>query len=87
MSSDLNQMTHPLDRFALIDKEELETLRRQLKRAIHYCSNAGSVDFNDPHQECTATWPGAAGYARSAMDQTLFTLNLAIDGARLHDEE
>ena len=76
-------MAHPLDRYMLIDKEELTVMRRQLQRAINYCTNAGSVDYSNPHQEPMAAWPGACGYARSAMDQTLFTLNLAIDGARL----
>jgi len=80
-------MTHPLDRYMLIDKEELAVMRRQLERAVHYCNNAGSVDYSDPNQECTATWPGASGYARSAMDMTLFTLTHLIDGARLHNEE
>ena len=78
-------MSHPLDKFMLIDKKRLEVTLRQLKRARHYCENAGSVDYADPHQEPTSTWPGATGYARSAIGETLYVLEHLIDGAKLHE--
>ena len=79
-------MAHPLNDYVVINKHEVEMITKQLKRAIHYCREAQSVDYKDPHQEPTATYPGSSGYAGSCMTTVLDTLENAIDGASLFEE-
>ena len=78
-------MTHPLNNYRVINKDELENLKRQLTRAITYCNNAGSVDYSDPDQEPTSTWPGASGYARATMACVLEAFDRAYDCADLFE--
>lgn len=78
-------MGHPLDNYVVINKEELEVMKRQLRRSITFCREATSTDFNDPHQEATSSYPGASGYAGSCMTQVLSQLDAAIDCASLFD--
>ena len=60
----------------LISKDEVERQIRSLQRAIHYCVHAKSsydpdVDLN---AEPTETYPGASGYACSAMKDAVCSL-------------
>jgi hypothetical protein len=60
----------------LISREQCEHQIQMLQRAIHYCTHAKSsfdptVDLN---AEPTETYPGASGYALSAMKSIVCTL-------------
>tara|TARA_X000001382_G_scaffold30198_1_gene19352 strand:- start:2194 stop:2493 length:300 start_codon:yes stop_codon:yes gene_type:complete len=60
----------------LISREQCEHQIAMLQRAIHYCTHAKSsfdptVDLN---AEPTETYPGASGYALSAMKNTVCAL-------------
>ena len=80
-------MPHPLDDYVVINKAELEMLKRQLQRSITFCREAQSTRFEDLEQEPTATYPGASGYAGSTMTTVLEHLNSAIDCASLFTDE
>ncbi len=60
----------------VISRDECEQQIRALQRAIHYCTHAKSsfdptVDLN---AEPTETYPGASGYALSAMRSIVCSL-------------
>ena len=60
----------------LISKDEVERQIRSLQRAIHYCMHAkSSFDPSvDLLAEPTETYPGASGYACSAMKDAVCSL-------------
>jgi len=60
----------------LISKDEVERQIRSLQRAIHYCVHAkSSYDPSvDLMAEPTETYPGASGYACSAMKDAVCSL-------------
>ena len=60
----------------LISKDEVERQIRSLQRAIHYCVHAkSSYDPDvDLMAEPTETYPGASGYACSAMKDAVCSL-------------
>ena len=78
-------MTHPLNDYVVINKAEIELMKKQLQRSISFCRDAQTTRYSDPDQEPTATYPGASGYAGSTMTQILEHLNAAIDCASLFE--
>jgi len=60
----------------LISKDEVERQIRSLQRAIHFCMHAkSSFDPSvDLMAEPTETYPGASGYACSAMKDAVCSL-------------
>ena len=78
-------MAHPLANYVVINKAELELMKKQLRRSITFCRDAESTRFDDLEQEPTATYPGASGYAGSTMTSVLGHLEAAIDCASLFD--
>ena len=67
-------------RYIKMSLEEAERQIRQLQRAIHYCTHAKS-SFDptvDLMGEPTETYPGASGYACSAMKDLVCSLETSI---------
>ena len=66
------------EQMVTISRDECERQIKQLQRAIHYCVNAkSSFDPDvDLMAEPTETYPGASGYACSAMKMAVHTLEL-----------
>lgn len=52
-----------IERFYTISSSEIEMLITQLDRAAHYCQHAVSSSRTSWHDEPTASYPGASGYA------------------------
>ena len=52
-----------MERFFSISSSEVEMLTQQLDRAAHYCQHATSSSNTSWHDEPTASYPGASGYA------------------------
>ena len=46
----------------------------RMDKAIDVCDNAESTDFRDPMQDPTYTYPGATGWSRACMTDTVITL-------------
>ena len=61
--------------YRVINANQLDMLLKLLKRSIHYCENASSIDLSDPYQEPTQTYSGASGYARATMQMVVDDLS------------
>ena len=57
-----------------IPRDLLEQMLDRMDRAIDVCDNAESTDFRDPMQDPTYTYPGATGWSRACMTDTVITL-------------
>ena len=61
----------------LISRNCCEQMLRLLTRAEYYCAHAKSQwdpDFDPVHDEPTASYPGASGYAGATMRDIIQTL-------------
>ena len=66
----------------LISRSECERMLRYLTRAEYYCSHARSTQdpmIDEMHDDCTATYPGASGYAGATMRDIIQTLESHLD--------
>ena len=65
-----------------IDRQELEWLLAQMKRAEGYCRNARpssrGADINELCEEPTNFYSGASGYAGSCLRSAIQTLESAL---------
>ena len=57
-----------------IPRDVLENMLARFDRAISVCDNAESTDFRDPMQDPTYTYPGATGWSRACMTDSVLTL-------------
>ena len=61
----------------LISRDCCEQMLRSLTRAEYYCAHARSTQdpsIDEMHDDCTATYPGASGYAGATMRDIIQTL-------------
>ena len=65
-----------------IDRQELEWLLAQMRRAEGYCRNARpssrGADINELYEEPTNFYSGASGYAGSCLRSAIETLESAL---------
>jgi len=57
-----------------IPRTVLQEMLDRMDRAISVCDRAESTDYRDPFQDPTLTYPGATGWSRACMTDTVFTL-------------
>ena len=57
-----------------IPRPLLEQMLARMDKAISVCDHAESTDYRDPRQDPTHTYPGATGWSRACMTDTVFTL-------------
>ena len=57
-----------------IPRTVLQQMLDRMDRAIDVCDNAQSTDYRDPDQDPTLTYPGATGWSRACMTDTVFRL-------------
>lgn len=57
-----------------IPRQLLESMLDRMDAAIRVCDNAESTDYRDFTQDPTTTYPGATGWSRACMTDTVFTL-------------
>ena len=57
-----------------IPRDLLKSMIDRMDIAIRVCDNAETTDFRDPMQDPTHTYPGATGWSRACMTDTVFTL-------------
>ena len=63
--------------YVTIPLAECERMIRYLTRAEYYCTHARSTHdpaIDEMFDDCTATYPGASGYAGATMRDVLQTL-------------
>ena len=65
-----------------IDRQELEWLLAQMRRAEGYCRNARpssrGADRSELFEEPTNFYSGASGYARACLENAILTLESAL---------
>ena len=61
-----------------INRQELESLLAQMRRAEGYCRNAVSYSNCGPHDEATRSYAGASGYARATLAEVIQELETAL---------
>ena len=57
-----------------IPRDVIEHMLARFDAAITVCDNAESTDFRDPMQDPTYTYPGATGWSRACMTDSVLTL-------------
>ena len=57
-----------------IPRDLLESMIDRMNKAISVCDNAETTDFRDPRQDPTLTYPGATGWSRACMTDTVLVL-------------
>ena len=57
-----------------IPRELLQQILDRMDKAVAVCDRAESTDYRDPCQDPTHTYPGATGWSRACMTDTVFTL-------------
>ena len=57
-----------------IPRPLLEQMLARMDKAIYVCDHAESTDYRDPMQDPATTYPGATGWSRACMTDTVFTL-------------
>ena len=65
-------------RMILISTEQVERLIRMMSRAEGYCRKAQSTSLCDIHDDATASYPGASGYAGATLREAIQVLESAL---------
>lgn len=58
----------------VIPRHQLQFIIDRMDEAIRVCEDAETTDWRDPMQDPCKTYPGATGWSRACMGDTVITL-------------